>query len=114
MGDSSTNGFNQRKKAFAAKYLHDEDLTFRISARRNHLFGLWAAGLLGYTPEKAEAYVEEVILADFQKSHDKDVFLKVLGDLEAAKVKISEHRVHKEFERCWVKAEKMIMHGEEV
>ena len=111
--DKTMNGFTQREKAFEAKYLHDEELNFRISAKRNHLFGLWAAGLLGYTGGKAEYYIEEVILTDCQKTHEDDVLHKVLKDLKAAKIQISEHRVRKELKKCWKTALKMIMNEEE-
>ena len=111
MGES-IDGFGQREKAFEAKYLHDEELNFRITAKRNHLFGLWAADLLGYTDEKGESYVQEIIVAEVQGTHDEDVLHKVLRDLEMAKVQISEHRVRKEFERCWEEARQMVI-GEE-
>ncbi len=106
------NGFNQRKKAFEAKYFHDEELRFRINIKCYHLFGQWAGGLLGYEDEARENYAIEVIVVEYQKTHDDDVIHKVLRDLEAAKVQISEHRVRKELEKCWKTAHKLIMNGE--
>jgi hypothetical protein len=111
MGDSM-DGFAQRERAFEAKYIHDEDLHFRINARRNHLFALWVAGLLKYSGDKLEKYVEDVILTDVQKTHEEDVLHKVLKDLAAAKVDMSEHRLRKEFERCLETAQKMLMNDE--
>ncbi len=111
MGES-TNGFNQREKAFEAQYLHDEELTFRINTKRNRLFGLWAADLLKYKDEKITLYVEEVMGVDLQKIHKDDVLHKVLRDLKAAKIPISEYRVRKELEKCWVLAHAMIMNEE--
>jgi len=113
MGESSNGGFNQREKAYEAKYLHDEELNFKINAKRNHLFGQWAANELGYAGEKAEKYVDEVIIADLQKSKDATVLSKVLGDLTAANVNISEHRVHKEYERCFDEARSIFMKNKE-
>ena len=113
MGPSSINGFDQRKKAFEAKYLHDEELNFRIQAKRNRLFGLYAAELLGYKGKKAEQYVDEIILVDLQKTQGEDVLHKVLKDLESAKVEISEHRLSKELERCWEMARDSVMSEEE-
>lgn len=109
-----TDGFNEREKAFEAKYLHDEELNFRITSRRNHLFGLWAAGILGYTDEKANSYVEEVIMVEIQKTQDGDVLHKVLRDLEAAKIQMSKHRVRKELTKCWELACKMMMNDKEL
>ena len=50
------NGFNRREKGFEAKYLHDEELAFRIKITRNHLLGLWVAPFLGYFEERADRY----------------------------------------------------------
>lgn len=105
--------FSQREKAFEEKYLHDEELYFRLIARRNHLFALWVAGLLGYYGEKAEHYVEEVILTDVQKTHKEDVLHKVIKDLHNANVAMSDHRVERQLENCWDAARKMIMNEEE-
>lgn len=105
--------FTQREKAFEERYSHDEELYFRLIARRNHLFGLWIAGLLGYYGENAERYVEEVILVDVQKTHREDVLHKVLEDLKNAKIKISEHRVQIQLNSSWEAAKKMIMTEEE-
>jgi hypothetical protein len=47
--------FNEREKAFEKKYEHDQDLKFKVNARRNKLLGLWAAGLMGKSGADAEA-----------------------------------------------------------
>jgi hypothetical protein len=104
---------NQRQKDFEAKYLHDKELEFRVCVKRNHLFGVWAGTLLGYTNQKAQVYIEEVVMVDIQKKHEDDVLHKVLRDLECAKIEMSEHRLRKELERCWIEAHKIMMNKEE-
>ena len=39
--------FNERKKGFEAKFKMDEEMEFKVSARRNKLLGLWLAEKLG-------------------------------------------------------------------
>jgi hypothetical protein len=39
----------ERGKTFEAEYSRNQELAFRITARRNRLFGLWAAGKMGLT-----------------------------------------------------------------
>ena len=107
------NGFSQREKAFEAKYLHDEELNFRIKSKRNHLFGLWAAHLLGYMDEEADKYAEDVMMAAVQKNTHENVLQKVLKDLEAEHIEMSEHRLQKEFEKCWEAAQEIVMNREE-
>ena len=56
-------------------------MAFKVTARRNKFFGLWAAAALNKTDAEAEAYAQEVIKADFEEAGDEDVFRKVSGDL---------------------------------
>ena len=70
--------FDDRKNAFENKFAHDEELKFKIEARRNKLLGLWAAEILG---KDGDAYAKEVIASDFEEAGDEDVFNKVRADL---------------------------------
>jgi hypothetical protein len=36
--------FEKRQKGFESKWAHDEELRFKVFARRNKLLGVWAAG----------------------------------------------------------------------
>ncbi|WP_298724460.1 DUF1476 domain-containing protein [uncultured Ferrovibrio sp.] len=85
--------FDDRKDAFEKKHAHDEELAFKATARRNKLLGLWVAEQLGLTGDAAEAYAKEVVAADLEEAGDDDVVRKVMGDLKAKNVDISEHRV---------------------
>ncbi|MCX7889867.1 MAG: DUF1476 domain-containing protein [Rhodobacteraceae bacterium] len=76
--------FDDRENAFESKFAHDEELRFRVEARRNKLLGLWAAGLMGKSGDDAAAYAKEVIAADFQEAGDEDVLRKVVADLGGA------------------------------
>ena len=39
--------FNEREKGFEAKFKMDEEMEFKIAARRNRLLGAWLAEKLG-------------------------------------------------------------------
>ncbi len=101
--------FDNREKAFEAKFAHDEELKFRVAARRNKLLGLWAAELLDLQGAEAESYAKDVIKSDFEEAGDEDVFRKVSGDLEAGKVDISEHRIRRAMEETLSEAKTQIM-----
>lgn len=73
--------FDDRERAYEAKFAHDADLRFKAEARRNRLLGEWAAGLLGKTGEDARAYAMSVVSADFDEPGEEDVFRKVEADL---------------------------------
>jgi len=112
MEHSSEDSFKDREHSFETKYFHDEELTFRIHAKRNHLFSLWVVSLLGYTKEKADLYIEEIIIIDVQRAHEEDILHKVLKNLEIAKVDISEHHLRKKLKDCEEEARKIIMDDE--
>ena len=73
--------FDDRQKAFEAKFAHDNDLRFRILARRGKLIGLWAAEKLGKSGDAAEDYAKSVLLSDLEVPGDEDIIAKLLGDL---------------------------------
>ena len=75
--------FDDREHAFEAKFAHDAEMQFKAEARRNKLVALWAAGLMGKSDADAQAYVAEVIAADFEEAGIEDVVRKVAGDLGA-------------------------------
>ena len=103
------NQFDDREKAFEAKFAHDQELTFKVMARRNKLLGLWAAGQMGMSDADAEAYAVDVVKSDFEEAGDEDVYRKVKGDLEAKGVDLSEHQVRREMEDQLVIAKKQVM-----
>jgi hypothetical protein len=101
--------FNEREKAFEKKYEHDQDLKFKVNARRNKLLGLWAAGLMGKSGVDAEAYAKDVVLADYEKPGDSDVIEKLVKDLAAAGKPMEEHSIRKQAERLAAEAKDQLM-----
>ncbi len=74
--------FDDREKAFETKFAHDEEVKFRILARRGKLIGLWAAEKLGKSGEVADDYAKSVLLSDLEVPGDADIIAKLLGDLK--------------------------------
>jgi hypothetical protein len=101
--------FNEREKAFEKKFEHDQDLQFKVNARKNKMLGLWAAGLMGKSGADAEAYAKEVVLADFEKPGDSDVIEKLVKDLAAAGQPMEDHTIRKQAERLAVEAKAQLM-----
>ena len=101
--------FNDRERAEEAKFAHDEEMIFRIHARRNRLLGAWAAELMGLTAAEAEPYAKSVVQADFEEAGDEDVIRKVLGDLTSAGVETDEAEVRSSVEARAVEARRMLM-----
>jgi hypothetical protein len=93
--DSGMTTFDEREKAFEKKFAHDEELRFRATARRNRLFGLWAAEKLGLSGTEADEYAKSVVRADFQEPGDEDVLRKVRGDFDAKNIDQSDHQLQR-------------------
>jgi len=73
--------FDDRKKGFEKKFVHDEEMQFKVNAKRNKYLGEWVAEKLGKKDQNKEIYVQEVIKSDFAEPGDEDVFKKVKADL---------------------------------
>ncbi|MEF2550589.1 DUF1476 domain-containing protein [Aurantimonas sp. A2-1-M11] len=99
---------NDRERDFESRYAHDQEVRFRIEARRNKLLGLWAAGLLGKSGDDANAYAQEVIKADFLMPGDDDVFQKIRRDFDAAGVEQSDHQIRQRMAQFLGEAEKQV------
>ena len=84
--------FDGRKKSFEKKFAHDEELQFKISARKNKYLGQWVSKILGYDEEKEKEYTQSVIKADFQEAGDQDVFRKIKEDLKDHNISDEEIR----------------------
>lgn len=90
--------FDEREQAFENKFKHDEELLFRIYARRAKLVGLWAAGQLGLAGADADAYAKRLVDIDFNEPHHHDIVRQVKSDLDAKGLDVSEHRIQREME----------------
>jgi hypothetical protein len=104
--------FDDREKAFESMYARDQELQFRVIARRNRLLGTWAAGLMGLTPEESEAYAKDVVRADFEEAGDEDVIRKVLGDLTSAGVECDDARIREALQHKFVEARRQIIQAQ--
>ncbi len=101
--------FDKRKNEAEARFTLDQELQFKAKARRNKLFGLWAAERMGLTGDDAAAYAKEVVIADFERPGDDDVLEKVLKDLTTNGVEVTGHRLRKEMDRLMDDARAQVM-----
>ncbi|WP_156678693.1 DUF1476 domain-containing protein [Sphingomonas profundi] len=104
--------FDDRERGFETKFARDQDMAFRITARRNRLIGTWAAELMGLTPAETDAYAKAVVQADFEEAGDEDVIRKLLGDLVSANVDIDEARIRVALDQRTVEARRQLMESQ--
>ncbi len=90
--------FDDRESSFENKFKHDQELQFKVMARRNKLLGLWAAGQLGIHGAEADAYAKSIVIADLERPGDQDVIEKLMSDFKARKVDIAESRLRRQMD----------------
>jgi hypothetical protein len=101
--------FDERERAFESKFAHDEEMKFRIIARRNRLLGEWAARRMGLSEAESEAYAKDVVRSDFEEAGEHDVIRKVLGDLSAAGVELEEEEIRQALRNKEIDARRQII-----
>ena len=84
--------FEDRKKSFEKKFAHDQELQFKVSARRNKYLGEWVSEIFGYNLDQEKEYIQSVIKADFAEAGDEDVFRKIKQDLKEKNISDEELR----------------------
>ena len=101
--------FDDRERAFESKFAHDEEMNFRITARRNRLLGEWAARQMGLSEAEGASYAKDVVRSDFEEAGDHDVVRKVLGDLTAAGIEIDQASVQEALRNKEIEARRQII-----
>jgi len=94
--------FDDREKNFEKKFVHDEELQFKASARRNKYIGQWISKIFNYNQEQEKEYIQSVIKADFEEAGDEDVFRKIKADLKDHN--ISDEEIRKKMDELNEKA----------
>jgi hypothetical protein len=95
--------FDKREEGFEKKFAHDEELKFKATARRNKLIGMWAAEKMGLSGAQADAYANEVVMADLEAGAH-DVFKKIRADFDGKKMAVSDQDIHRAMDEMMIQA----------
>ena len=98
--------FDEREKNFEKKFAHDEEVQFKVNARRNKYLGEWISDKLGKKEESREEYIQEVIKSDFAEPGEEDVFKKVKKDLLSAGIETEDSEIREKMKALLDKAKK--------
>ena len=94
--------FEEREKSFENKFAKDQELQFKVNARRNKYLAEWVCVKLGKNDEQKQNYIQELIKADMEEAGDEDVFRKVKADLKDHN--ISDEEIRKKMDELNEKA----------
>ena len=103
--------FDKREEGFERKFALDEEMRFRATARRNKLLGQWAAEKLGLSGSEADAYAKSVVAADFEEAGDSDVLRKVMADIKAKGVALTEQEIRAKMDELMATAVAQVKAG---
>ena len=98
--------FDDREKGFEKKFVRDEEIQFKVNAKRNKYLGEWVAEKLGKKDQNKEIYVQEVIKSDFAEPGDEDVFRKIQKDLKESGIEILDQEIRDQMVSCLERAKK--------
>ncbi len=90
---------HKKANSHEQEHANRHETSFRITARRNKLTGLWAAEKFGLTDAAADAYAKEVVAADLDEPGDADVIRKLLGDFNAKGIAMSQETIVETLEK---------------
>jgi len=99
--------FEDRTKAFEAKFKQDADLQFKLEAKRNKLIGEWASDVL--QKENKEEYTKEVRQSALEKPGDEDIIEKLMKDFASNNQQLTRDELLKKINDCEKKAKEELM-----
>lgn len=103
--------FQDRENAFENKFAHDQEVQFRVFARRNHLLGMWAGEKLKKSGDALAEYAMAVVASDLAERGDDDVLRKVSGDLKAGQIAVTDAEIRTKMDQLLVEAKQQIAKG---
>ena len=103
--------FDKREEGFEKKFALDAEQKFKAESRRNKLLGLWVAEKLGLSGEAANTYAREVVAADFEEAGHGAVVRKVMNDLSAKGIAMSEAELRAKMDELMAQAVMQVKAG---
>ena len=96
--------FDKREEGFENKFVHDEEQRFKAEARRNRLLGVWVAEKLALSGEAANDYARTIVAAEVSGGGNAAVVRKVIDDLAAKGVAVTEAQVRVKMDELMAQA----------
>ena len=100
------NKFDERKKSFENKFAKDQELQFKVSAKRNKYLAEWVSLKLGKNDEQRQNYIQEIIKADLEEVGDEDVFRKVKKDFQNSAIRVDDSEIRNQMSLALERAKK--------
>jgi hypothetical protein len=100
--------FDDREKGYEGKFAYDQEVEFKVRARRDRLLARWVAPQLGLSGAAADAYGKSFAMSAHEKNHEDKLVAKVIKDLADKGVSATEHQLHKKIAELYDEARAQI------
>jgi hypothetical protein len=101
--------FDDREKGYEGRFAHDQELEFRIRARRDKLLARWVAPQLGLNAAESETYSKSLVASAFEKDREDKLAARILKDLSAKGVETTERHLRKRMDELHDEAREQVM-----
>ena len=102
--------FDEREKGYEAKYAHDQEIAFKVRARRNKLLGRWTAEKIGISGDANEVYAKGFATLNIE-ANDAAIVAKVMHALGEKGVAAHEAEVCQQMAKLAEKAKQQVTAG---
>ncbi|MFN7038157.1 MAG: DUF1476 domain-containing protein [Alphaproteobacteria bacterium] len=93
---------NEREKAFENKYIHDEEIKFKIYARTSKHLGLWAAKKMNIVENEATEYAKNLVDWSIDQHYDQDKLVeKLIADFNSKNIVVEETEISEEYNKLY-------------
>lgn len=103
--------FQERERAFEAKFAHDEEFRFLVTARRDKLFAQWAADRLQLGDPARADLTKSVLALHDGRGHDDALRSHVALAFADADSNIPEPELLAALDRCAALAQQQLLAG---
>jgi len=88
--------FSEREEAIEKKFQHDNELEFKVRAKRNRLLGYWAGEHLGFKGTDLEGYAAKIVNHTIRTPLDSSLVSRIFEHFEEKGVAFTKHQIEKQ------------------
>lgn len=103
--------FEERERAFEAKYAHDEEFRFLVTARRDKLFAQWGADQLHLSDQDRTDLVASVLAVRDGPGHDALLLDHMAATFAAHGSQARPAALRAALEECAARAKQQLLAG---
>lgn len=104
-------GLDDRKKGQEGMYVHEEEVAFKTTIKRNNMFVEWVADQIGVAEGDREEFKKPYGILDLSDTSAGALIQRAHDDMEAAGIDLSEHRLENVIKEMRAKAEEIVRGG---